>query len=190
MGLHNYQPDLSTGLDECQPTTSSTLTRPTYLEMLKNSIARALGEKRRARMLYKRRPRIRDTFTIIRGCQKQTFSTPTAVIASYTDGADLRRRICGGEIATALFVCSVSRATAQATRLRFPAERSKNGYTVGESRQSVATSPPTIDPAIPKRIVFPMLIGSGPGIIHRARARQFMRPLIRIIRMRSKPEFT
>src|SRR6516225_6844553 len=50
---------------------------------LKNSIARPLGKKQRSRMLYKRRSRNRDTFTIIRDCQERTFSTPTADYNSY-----------------------------------------------------------------------------------------------------------
>jgi len=51
-------------------------------QWLKNSIAWPLGEKRRARMLYKHRSRDRDTFAIIRDCQEQTLSTPTALITT------------------------------------------------------------------------------------------------------------
>jgi len=36
-------------------------------------------------MLYKRRSRNRDTFTIIRDDQEQTFSTPTSFIIRYRD---------------------------------------------------------------------------------------------------------
>jgi hypothetical protein len=42
----------------------------------------ALGEKRRARMLYKRRSRNRETFTIIRAAKNRLFSTPKAVLAT------------------------------------------------------------------------------------------------------------
>jgi hypothetical protein len=46
----------------------------------------------------------------------------------------------------------------------------KTGCRVGESRKRVATSPPTIERAIPKKIVFTDAHRVGPGMIPRARA--------------------
>ena len=64
-------------------------------------------------------------------------------------------------------------------------KKTQNGCVAGEIRKIAAISPPTNDPAIPNRIVFPILIGSGPGMIHRANP-PMRSPLSGIIRMRNK----